>query len=112
MTTLSAQHVEIMLSDDEGLTSLYFDFGDNSYFTICGNECEHDLYIERDEQDQGSYIKSIQYEVSHDHILFTLDPSAAEIISTDTELTITFNDKTLYPQIEQALKRITADNKK
>ena len=79
---------ELTPNDDEGLSSVYFEFSDG-YFACCRNTYEDDeIYYELNDQANSIYSNDCQYCIENNYIRFDFTEVISKELKCDTALTI------------------------
>ncbi len=108
MKKYKTQNIIIEPEDDNYLASVYFDFGNHKYLTVCRNlEEDEDVYIEKNEQTHSGYSNKINYQIQTNYVKFVIPSDLAIILNCPTEFEVEFNiNQEKFNQLGSTLKNI------
>jgi hypothetical protein len=105
MDSFKALSLEALPSNKDGITIIYFQFEDNSYFTLCKKDESSEIYLENG--GSGIYTEKIDYKLMEDCILFNLNEYDAKELKADREIKIEFKIiNKQFKELEESIEKI------
>ncbi len=108
MISLKPLIIESNPSDDEGLASVYFEFENHKYLTLCYNaDEEEEIYIEKDDQSKSVYSNDLIYMLDKTSLELTISREVSKALDTETHIKISFDiDNKTYTKLKKTLAAI------